>query len=495
MRNFLNNSFSSTISSSPTSLEIEPSRHCIHIQNLSCKVEVLLNSWFHCLGIHLTSINSSSSHEFIPRTTFWEYEWDSFTEKLGELFSIWSRDWRCKSILNMRKIIGNKYFYKATRKFLCKNAGDEFFWVILELFFEEFLPRSKIHIEKGSEVCLFLIIFIDRFPSQFRWENECKWSGDSKMCQKKWSGKFYFLVILSLRKICFIFEQILRASGWQRKKDSSSRKSDSRELMHPRFSREKARKRRSECCDSMSKTFCEGISITSRSCMSISISPCRNHENIRFILSFWSGDEEFSLSLSLRGIILFVWMMTWQSSHSRRIILLFLDCFAPQGYFQRFAKGRPRNDRNPFPIMQTDSIAMFREYLFEHFHYLTSIIRDRKNTIIRFTFKRNPMELEPLTTLFRRKLSESLLDEFTSTSVFREKDLFIFDSCGEIASTSARDNYFFPRRSIFLEQMDMKVARIWRFENCCRSHDSCSSSSDDSDSMHTVSTIERNAEK
>lgn len=308
--NLLRNILSSTISTSPACLEIESSSYRIHIQNLSCKVEVFLYSGFHRFRIHFIRIHASSGDEFISRTTFWECDWDSFAEKFREFFSLWPRNWCCKSRLNMRKIICNKYFYKATRKFFCEDICDEFFRMILELVFQEFLPRSEIHIRKGSEVYFFRMIFIDSFPGKFWWENKCKRSRYSEMGEEKWSGKFYFLVILdtcpflSEREIgstlgvripfhFFTFSrEILASQRWQRKKDSRILEGESRELMHPRFSREKTRKRRSEGCDCMSETFCESISITRGTCMSICISPCRNHENIWFIGSLWSGDAE-----------------------------------------------------------------------------------------------------------------------------------------------------------------------------------------------------------
>ena len=123
------------------------------------------------------------------------------------------------------------------------------------------------------------------------------------------------------------------------------------------------------------------------------------------------------------------------------------------------------------------------------------------------------MGFEPFSTFLRREFPESLLDEFTSTSVFREKNFFVFNSCCEVTSSTTRNNHLFSRRIVFLEKMDfvssfckgaVELARLrilfrnqipprfavlplqreFRLQYRRNSHDSCGSGSDDGNGFH-----------
>ncbi len=270
----------------------------------------------------------------------------------------------------------------------------------------------------------FRMYWSDIIPRKCRWSHECKWSWYTEVSEEKWSSQVSYF-------------SLFECESW--------------ESMQPVFSREKWRKRRAKLGHRMSEFSSKGISITSRSCMTIGISSCRDDENVRFIRSLRSGDE------------------------------VFLSFFFYEWY--------------SLSIMHTYPITIFCEYFFESTDDIVSIIRNREYSIIFFTLQWYSVSFEPFSTLFRRKLPHCSLDESPSTSIFGRKDFLIRDSCGHIASSSSRYDDFFSGCCIFIEEMDMELLDsllrkgvrgillcILQYRHC--RHESSSSRSDDRYRFH-----------
>ena len=84
--------------------------------------------------------------------------------------------------------------------------------------------------------------------------------------------------------------------------------------------------------------------------------------------------------------------------------------------------------------MKSDLVAIFREYPSEHFHYFSTIIRNREYSIVSLTFHRDTVNLEPFSTFSRGELAKCLAYEIRSSSIFTQEYFFVLDSCGDIAS-------------------------------------------------------------
>lgn len=134
------NRFPNHISTRPTYLQRKSSRISIHIQNLSCEVEVLVFSRFHRLRIEFIGIDSSGSDELISWTTIEEGERDSFSEKLRNLLTINASDRSCESRFYMREILLHESFRKSPREFLWEYTHNEFLRVTLELILQKTFP-------------------------------------------------------------------------------------------------------------------------------------------------------------------------------------------------------------------------------------------------------------------------------------------------------------------------------------------------------------------
>jgi hypothetical protein len=136
--------------------------------------------------------------------------------------------------------------------------------------------------------------------------------------------------------------------------------------------------------------------------------------------------------------------------------------------------------------MESDLVTIFRKYFLEYLDNLSTIIRNRKYTIIYLTLEWYIMELEPFATFFRRKLSERFFYKISSSRIFREEYFFVFDTGGNVTATTSRNYYFFSWTRILLEYLDMIVLRFCILEYCCCSHESSSSSSYDGDLFHSL---------
>ena len=212
--------------------------------------------------------------------------------------------------------------------------------------------------------------------------------------------------------------------------------------MRPLFAREKTRKGRSELSNCMSEWACECVPITSWSRMTIRISSCSNYYNI------WIIDSFFCDNLKL---------------------ILYRD-----------------DSINSFPIMESDLVTIFRKYFLEYLDNLSTIIRNRKNTIICFALEWYVMWLEPFSTFFRRELSECFFYKISSSCIFREEYFFVFDTGGNVTTTTSRNYYFFSWTRIFLEYLDMIVLGFCILEYRRCGHESSSSSSYDGNLFHSL---------
>ncbi len=235
--------------------------------------------------------------------------------------------------------------------------------------------------------------------------------------------------------------------------------------------------------------------------MTIRISSCGDYYNIRIVGSLFCGNDEFSFLLyqSLRGRPFAKrWKHPWGAKQSIVCNFRYLDCHiirhgnslipCNDGNGGRLCSKFRMTDRiNPFSIVESYSIAIFCKYFLKDFYNIISVIRNRENSIICFTFKWNSMRFEPFSTLSWRKFPKCLFYKITPPSIFGEEDFFIIDSSCKITSSSTRNNNLISWSFIFFENLDMTRFRFRIFEYSCNSHQSCRASSDDCDIFHIMS--------
>ena len=222
---FISNISSRYIPARPTHLQTKSTRISIHIQNLSCKVEVFMYSRFHSFTINLIGIHSASSYEFVSRTTFYKSQRNTISEKSRYFFSISFSDRYRICWLDTSKILLNECFCKSPGKFLSENTGNQFFGMIRKLLFQKWFPFHITHRGNRSKIDYFYMIFIYCFPSKFGRGHKSKWPRYTKMCKQKCSLQF---------------------------SDFRRFKCKPREFMCPLFTREPTRKRWSKLRNSMS---------------------------------------------------------------------------------------------------------------------------------------------------------------------------------------------------------------------------------------------------
>jgi hypothetical protein len=165
---FLNYIFPSNIPACPAYLQAKSSRISINIENLSCKVEILLYSGFHRFCMDLTRIDSASSDEFISWSSFHQGEWDTFSEESSDFLPIdfSDRNWEC--ILDMREIFSDKSFCKSTGEFFSEDIDDDFFGMLLKLIFQNDIPINKSHLRNRGEMYDLGMIRSNDFPCNLR---------------------------------------------------------------------------------------------------------------------------------------------------------------------------------------------------------------------------------------------------------------------------------------------------------------------------------------
>ena len=296
--------FPRCISTRPTYLEWESSRITIHIQNLSCEVEVLVFSWFHRIWIEFICRDSSCSDELISRSALEQCEWDTIPEKIWDFFSIDSGDRSCESDFYMWKIFFYKCLRKSPWKFLREDTCDELLRMTQELILQKYFPLCESHRREGREMYHFLLSFSDILPRKVWWSHKRERTGYPEMCEEKGSVELYFFVIPQWNGGIpliywwdlgvFFSNLIIKGipTGWQNKWYSSIFKGKSRKFMEPGFPCEKARKWWSERCYRMTECSSKGISISARSRMTICIPACSDDEDISFVVSMRSSYKE-----------------------------------------------------------------------------------------------------------------------------------------------------------------------------------------------------------
>ena len=138
---------------------------------------------------------------------------------------------------------------------------------------------------------------------------------------------------------------------------------------------------------------------------------------------------------------------------------------------------------------------MEKKSFFKYSYDISSIVRNRKNSVIHFTLQWNTVGLEPFSTFFRRKLSKCSFYKFGSTGITREKFFFIRDSRCYITSPTSWDNHFFSWCQIFFENMNMVIIVLVIFENGYGGHKSRGSCADNGYVFHRKSIWKRENSK
>lgn len=148
--------------------------------------------------------------------------------------------------------------------------------------------------------------------------------------------------------------------------------------------------------------------------------------------------------------------------------------------------------------MYTYLVAIFCEYPLKYIDDIISIIRYREYPHIWLGLERYTMRFEPFIAFFWSKFPKRLFYKIPTSSIFRCEYFFIGNTCSNITSSTSGENYLISRRFVFFKKVDMElfffISPLWRrvtggeviLQYCCSSHESCSTSSDDSNCFHNA---------